>query len=154
MSDEESREKKYAYLSSSKQRVVFLGPPTDRPDIDGFTSIADTKKQTFFQKFISYTKKNPFVLAGFGVCFYAFIQGLRATKRKDKVMITKMMGLRAASGAFIITALCVGNLYHEGKLIPQSKIEEEIDMQKRLANVYFMAKKRKMEAESGEEIQI
>lgn len=69
-------------------------------------------------------------------------------------MITKMMGLRAASGAFIITALCVGNLYHEGKLIPQSKIEEEIDMQKRLANVYFMAKKRKMEAESGEEIQI
>lgn len=64
MSDEESREKKYAYLSSSKQRVVFLGPPTDRPDIDGFTSIADTKKQSFFQKFISYTKKNPFVLAG------------------------------------------------------------------------------------------
>lgn len=64
MSDEESQEKKYAYLSSSKQRVVFLGPPTDRPDIDGFTSIADTKKQSFFQKFISYTKKNPFVLAG------------------------------------------------------------------------------------------
>lgn len=153
MSDEESQEKKYAYLSSSKQHVVFLGPPTDRPDIEGFTSVADTKKESFFKKFIAYTKKNPFVLAGFGVCFYAFFQGLKATRRKDNVMINRMMGLRAASGAFIITALCLGNLYHEGKLFPQSKIEEEIDMQKRLANVYFMAKKRKMEAESGENIQ-
>lgn len=64
MSDEESQDKKYAYLSSSKQHVVFLGPPTDRPDIEGFTSVADTKKESFFKKFIAYTKKNPFVLAG------------------------------------------------------------------------------------------
>lgn len=89
MSDEESREKKYAYLSSSKQRVVFLGPPTDRPDIDGFTSIADTKKQSFFQKFISYTKKNPFVLAG----NWAYTHGIHIYVEMVNMCLDNKLGL-------------------------------------------------------------
>lgn len=93
-------------------------------------------------------------VAGFGVCFYSFAQGLIATKRKDKPKIKRYMFMRAGSGIFILTALCLGNLYYEGYLFPKSKLEEESDMQKRLANVYFMAKKRKMEAESaGENIE-
>ncbi|XP_048745684.1 uncharacterized protein LOC125658463 [Ostrea edulis] len=148
------KDKKFAYLPANKQQVKYFDPPTARPYIEGFTSVSETTKQTFTEKLSAYAKKNPFVIGGFGICFYAFINGVRAIKKGNQALSQRMMNLRAASGVFIIVSLCVGNYYHEGNLFPTSKIEEEAEKQRRRANVYYMAMQRKEEAEKREEAQV
>ncbi|XP_061171928.1 uncharacterized protein LOC133181436 [Saccostrea echinata] len=147
MSDED---KKYAYLPSSKQRVKYLDPPTGgRPYIEGFESVSDVTQESFSEKLFAYSKKNPFVIAGFGVCFYAFVNGVRAVKNRNAALSEKMMAIRAGSGVFIIAALCLGNYYHNGTFFPTAKIEEKAEQERRRANVYYMAMKRKEEAEGS-----